>query len=214
MTRKDIFYIAGFALLLIVLLWQKCSGDKDLENLAEQFGRYRDSTVTYRQVDGKEVADAPAAGLTINEYRAADPSGLAAFEKILTKKDELISTLVLQIINERKQAEVPVTRDSSGNITLNYEDSCISLKTVTPKTGNALVDYHIKQQTYKVAAVMRREKWYKPKQPVAVGDVTSGCGKITGQKIVLITPEKKKVYETTFFKAAVLIGTGFILGKL
>lgn len=206
LNRKDYFYFAGFAILILIIFFQKCSSDKNMEDIATQIGRLNDTTVIYREVDGKQVADTKAAGLTINEYRAADPNNFAEFAKIITKKDDLIHTLILEIQNERRKGEADVIKDTgTGIVTVPYEDSCISLKTTIPKEGKATIDYQIKELTFRGAAVMRREKWYKSKQPVAVGSISSGCGKITSQKIVLVNPEKKKVYETNLFKAGAVI---------
>lgn len=191
-----------FAVLMVL---QKCSSDRNLADTLDQITRLKDTVIVYREVDGKEVGDSKAANLTINEYRAADPGNLAAIEAIIKRKDDLISTLVLEITNERRRREAEVSRDSAGNIIASFEDSCLTMKTTIPKTGKAIVDYQLKAQTYIQGTVMRREKWWKSKQPVATGSITSGCGKITNQKVVLISEGKPKVHQTLLFKSAVVI---------
>lgn len=220
MTRKDVFYIAGLALIIVLFLLQKCSGDKDLENLSEQFSRYKDSAIIYRQVDGKEVSDTKGSEFTMEQFMAADQKKYDAILRIIGRQADLIGVLSARIehgpVNDQPAV---VTEDTAlKTVTVSYEDSCMTAKTVLNK-GKGLFSYQLKPLSFDFATVKKREKWYKGKEITATGIITSGCGKITSQKSVVIVPGKKKVHQTNaFFAAATIVifeGVRFLItGKL
>lgn len=192
-------------IFVFITLFNKCSSDKRLDNVAAEIAKMNDTSMTRRVVNDRIVSETPVPNVTINEYRAAQPSELAAVEKIINKRDELMTTMFLKIIHEMQSGKAPVVKDSTGKLTINFEDSCQKITTEVPVTGDATVSYQMKPQTYTLGVVMRREKLFKPKQPVAVGSLTSGCGEISSQKVVLINTEKKKVHQTTAFKVGAVI---------
>lgn len=208
-----------FAVLMVL---QKCSSDRNLADTLDQITRLKDTVIVYREVDGKVISDSKGAELTLESYMAADAQRYASFERMMrSNNSEMLTTVALLVSRPAITGNAPVTVNPvNKSMTIDMTDSCSLIGNVTvDSTGKATKNIQFRQDSIDLVVYRDREKWYLGKEITASGIVRNNCGKITGQKAVVITSGKKKVHQTNLFKTGAIIilfeGLKFaITGKL